>query len=92
MPTTIRRDPWRRTKVRAGRRTLRPDVLGETEVEELDVSLWRHFHVGGFQVAVKDPLGVRAVQRVGHIVREDKGARERERAPVQQLPDRLARH
>lgn len=27
MPTTIRRDPWRRTKVRAGRRTLRPDVL-----------------------------------------------------------------
>ena len=27
LPTPIRRDPWRRTKVRAGRRTLRPDVL-----------------------------------------------------------------
>jgi len=41
---------------------------------------------------VEDPLGVCGFQRIGHVVREAQGTPERERARVQHLPDRLARH
>ena len=66
--------------------------LGEAEVEELDLPLRGHLDVRRLQVAVEDPLGVRGVERVCDVPRDDESAGDGDRAFCEELLDRLARN
>jgi len=54
-----------RKRLRGVRRIGRTHLLGQAEVQNLDATIRRNHHVGGFQVAMHDPLVVRRRERVG---------------------------
>ena len=53
----------------AGRTHCRCD-LGQTEIQHLGVSALGHKDVGGLDVAMDDPLGMRGVQSIGNLYRQ----------------------
>ena len=63
---------------------------GEAEVEDFDGAVFGEEQVLGFQVSVDDSLLVRGGQPQGDSAGDLGGAAERDRAPVQPLPQRLA--
>ena len=63
---------------------------GEAEVEDLDRAVFGEEQVLGFQIAVDDDLLVRGGQPQGDPPGDLGGAAERDRAPVEPLPQCLA--
>ena len=51
-------------------RARRVEGLGQPEVQHLDDAVGAHFHVGGLQIAMDDPLRVRGFQGIGDLARD----------------------
>ena len=50
------------------------DVLGESEIQDLDGVLWRHYNVGAFQITMHDAVLMRMSDRIRdlHAVTDDR--------------------
>src|SRR5262249_22528675 len=83
----------RRRPLRRGARDVvlrsRP-LLGEAEVEDLDVAVLRDEEVLGLQVAVDDPLLVRRGEPLRDLAGEEDALSLRDRSPRESLAQRLA--
>ena len=66
------------------------ECLGEPEIEDLDLALRRHLHVGGLEVAVDDALLVGFPERLGDLPRIGEGLVDGNRPALQPLGEVLA--
>ena len=66
------------------------DLLGQAEVEHLDLSARRDEDVAGLEIAVDDALGMRRLERVGHADGQVQHDGHREWPPPNRGPQRLA--
>ena len=62
----------------------------ETEVQDFDLSLPRHFDVRRFQIAVHDAFLVRLFERIGNLARDVTRLVKRQRSPFQTLGEILS--
>ena len=66
--------------------------LGEAEVEDLDLPVGGHLHVGGFEVAVDDALLVGLLEGLGHLLRDGDRLVDGDRTPLQAQGEVLSFH
>ncbi len=66
------------------------DQLGQPEVQYLGLAARAHEDVGGLDVAMDDPLGVRGVERVGDLDAEIEDLLQLERLALDAVLERLA--
>ena len=67
------------------------DAFGQAKVHDLGVTLRREHDVGGFQVAVQKPAGMRFLERLGNLHGHAKGVEQRHSAFEQSLMQRRSR-
>ena len=87
-PSVVRLRPGR-SRAQANRRVTRFGGLGEAEVEELGAAVRQH-DVGGFEIAVDEPLRVRLVERTANLDRDAQGFGGGNRSAFDPLIERLA--